>query len=167
MDCLCGARLDFKDNTRRICYRNISRVRDLIWFPAQASCRFCSVAKFYHVALGPYVPFDGVQSGGSITPLVNRANFGPFTCLFLYVVTPLTIPGTSFPPHWFTFTFSGVSVNLSQLSPGRCVCASGSKQPSFSDTGQHTNALYGNQRTDRGEEVPVCALYTPTRIVHR
>ena len=97
----------------------------------------------YHVALGPYVPFDGVHPGGNITPLVHCANLGAFKCLCLYRTPSLTVPGASFAPRWFTSMFSGVSVNLSQQSPGPCVCASGSKHPFFSDNGHHTHALHG------------------------
>ena len=63
------------------------------------SLRVNHLYALYHVALGPYVPFDGVHPGGSITPLVQCANLGASGCLFLYVAPSLTVPGASFAPR--------------------------------------------------------------------
>ena len=38
------------------------------------SLRVNHLYALYHVALGPYVPFDGVHPRGNITPLVHCAN---------------------------------------------------------------------------------------------
>ena len=90
----------------------------------------------------------GVTSvpSGTKTPLVQCTIFGAFGCRCANVAPSLfTNPLASLAPRWFTSTFSGVSLNFSQQSPGECVCASGSKHSSMpSPFGHHTKTLHGN-----------------------
>jgi len=127
---------------------------------SQSICITTNFLHVYHVARGPSV-LEAVIDSGSSTPLDQWTNFGAFACRSANVFPSLfTNPGASLAPRWFTSTFSGVSLNLSQQSPAKCWCASGSKQPpSPTSLGHQTNTLHGKTSAPIPSGFTTCSLH--------